>query len=175
MKTLSYQNNVKIKREGVFMSNVTPQTFRQTLGRFASGVTVVTMLQDGETHGITVSAFLSVSLEPPLVLVSIDKKAHSHERMMPAERYGVSILSEGQESLSNHFANRDPNVVPESEMLHDFPVLKNALAQLVCKTVQKVDAGDHTLFIGELEALAWREDAAPLVYFHGKYQKIEKM
>lgn len=157
------------------MSEVTPQAFRQTLGRFASGVTVVTMLEDGETHGITVSAFLSVSLEPPLVLISIDKKAHSHHRLVKSERYGVSILSEGQQSLSNHFANRDPDVVPEFERLDNFPVLKNALAQLVCKAVQKVDAGDHTLFVGQIEDLVWQEHGKPLVYFHGGYQKIEKL
>jgi flavin reductase (DIM6/NTAB) family NADH-FMN oxidoreductase RutF len=157
------------------MSDVTPQSFRQTLGRFASGVTVVTMQEDGQVHGITVSAFLSVSLEPPLVLVSIDKKAHSHARIMNAERYGVSILAESQQTMSNHFANRDPNAVPEFDRLHDFPVLKNALAQLLCKTVQKVDAGDHTLFIGQIEELSWQEDGKPLVYFHGGYQKIEKL
>ncbi len=156
-------------------SDVTPQTFRQTLGRFASGVTVVTMLEDGQPHGITVSAFLSVSLEPPLILVSIDKKAHSHERMMNARRYGVSILSESQQAMSNHFAGRDPNAVPEFETLHDFPVLKQALAQLVCTTTQKVDAGDHTLFIGQIDQLAWQEDDKPLVYFHGKYQKVETL
>ena len=156
-------------------TNVTPQTFRQTLGRFASGVTVVTMVENGETHGITVSAFLSGSLEPPLILVSIDKKAHSHTRLMNVAHYGVSILSETQQTLSNHFANRDPDVVPEFEKLQDFPVLKHALAQLVCKTVQHVDAGDHTLFIGQIEALAWQEAGKPLVYFHGGYQKIEKL
>jgi flavin reductase (DIM6/NTAB) family NADH-FMN oxidoreductase RutF len=156
-------------------SNVTSQAFRQTLGRFASGVTVVTVLEDGAPHGITVSAFLSVSLEPPLVLVSIDKKAHSHARMMNAERYGVSILNETQQAMSNHFAGRDPNAIPEFEMLQDFPVLKQALAQLVCTTIQKVDAGDHTLFIGQIEQLAWQEEGKPLVYFHGGYQRVEKV
>lgn len=153
-------------------NGVTPQTFRQTLGRFASGVTVVTTLQESEVRGITVSAFLSVSLEPPLVLVSIDKKAHSHERMMNAEYYGVSILSEGQQSISNHFAGRAPDVTPEFETLHNFPVIKGAVAQIVCKTVQKVDAGDHTLFIGEIEGLTWQEDVQPLLYFHGKYKRV---
>jgi flavin reductase (DIM6/NTAB) family NADH-FMN oxidoreductase RutF len=155
--------------------SVTPQAFRQTLGRFASGVTVVTMLENNETHGITVSAFLSVSLEPPLVLISIDKKAQSHSRMLTAERYGVSILGEGQQRMSNHFANRDKDAVPEFEHLNDFPVLKDALAQLVCKTVKHVDAGDHTLFIGEIEALQWQEDGKPLVYFQGGYQRVEKL
>jgi flavin reductase (DIM6/NTAB) family NADH-FMN oxidoreductase RutF len=157
------------------MPDITPQAFRQTLGRFASGVTVVTMVEDEQVHGITVSAFLSVSLEPPLVLVSIDKKAHSHARIMNTERYGVSILSEAQQAMSNHFANRDPNAVPEFETLSDFPVLKHALAQLVCKTVQKIDAGDHTLFVGQIEDLVWQEQGKPLVYFHGGYQRIEKM
>jgi flavin reductase (DIM6/NTAB) family NADH-FMN oxidoreductase RutF len=157
------------------MPTVTPQAFRQTLGRFASGITVVTMQLENEVRGITVSAFLSVSLEPPLVLVSVDKKAHSHERMMKSERYGVSILSEGQQALSNHFAGRAPEVIPEFDTLDGFPVLKNAVAQLVCKTVQHVDAGDHTLFIGQIERLTWQEDAKPLVYFHGGYQKIEKL
>lgn len=156
-------------------TQVTPQAFKQTLGRFASGVTVVTMQHDGEVRGITVSAFLSVSLEPPLVLVSIDKKAHSHERMIEVEHYGVSILSEDQQNLSNHFAGRAPDVVPTFEELGGFPVLENALAQLLCKTVQKVDAGDHTLFIGQIEQLKWQENAKPLVYFHGGYQKVEKL
>jgi flavin reductase (DIM6/NTAB) family NADH-FMN oxidoreductase RutF len=154
---------------------VTSQAFKQTLGRFASGITVVTMQHHNEVRGITVSAFLSVSLEPPLVLVSIDKKAHSHERMMVVEHYGVSILSEGQQALSNHFAGRDPNVTPAFEMLDGFPVLEGALAQLLCKTVQKVDAGDHTLFIGQIEHLKWQENGKPLVYFHGGYQKVEKL
>jgi flavin reductase (DIM6/NTAB) family NADH-FMN oxidoreductase RutF len=160
-------------------TSVTPQTFRQTLGRFASGVTVVTMLDlddakpQSKPHGITVSAFLSVSLDPPLVLVSIDKKAHSHERMMRSEHYGVSILSEGQQAISNHFAGRDPEVTPAFDHLDGFPVINQALAQLVCRTVQQVDAGDHTLFIGQIEHLTWQEDTAPLVYFHGKYHQIE--
>jgi flavin reductase (DIM6/NTAB) family NADH-FMN oxidoreductase RutF len=154
---------------------VTPQAFKQTLGRFASGITVVTMQHGSEVRGITVSAFLSVSLEPPLVLVSIDKKAHSHERMMTTDHYGVSILSEGQQALSNHFAGRDPSVTPAFEMLDGFPVLEGALAQLLCKTVQKVDAGDHTLFIGQIEHLKWQEDGKPLVYFYGGYQKVEKL
>jgi flavin reductase (DIM6/NTAB) family NADH-FMN oxidoreductase RutF len=157
------------------MTTVTPQAFKQTLGRFASGITVVTMVQDTEVRGITVSAFLSVSLEPPLVLVSIDKKAHSHKCMMKSERYGVSILSEGQQALSNHFAGRAPEVTPEFDRLDGFPVLKNAVAQLVCKTVQHVDAGDHTLFIGQIEHLTWQEDTKPLVYFHGNYQTIRKL
>ncbi|MGL4610826.1 MAG: flavin reductase family protein [Trueperaceae bacterium] len=153
-------------------TEINPQAFKQTLGRFASGVTVVTMKQGEDVHGITVSAFLSVSLEPPLILVSIDKKAHSHERMLNASHYGVSILREGQQTISNHFAGRTLDVAPEFELLNHFPVVKDALAQLSCKTVQKVDAGDHTLFIGQIEHARWQENAKPLLYFHGKYQEL---
>lgn len=150
---------------------VTSQHFRQTLSRFASGITVVTMQDGQDIHGITVSAFLSVSLEPPLVLVSIDKKAQSHTRLLSAQRYGVSILAEGQEHLSNHFAGRDESVSPVFETLAGFPVLKDALAQLVCTIEQTIDAGDHTLFIGHLEEVAWR-DGMPLAYFQGKYRQL---
>lgn len=152
---------------------VSAQNFKQTLGRFASGVTVVTMEEGHSVHGITVSAFLSVSLEPPLVLVSIDKRAQSHTRLLSVERYGVSILAQGQEHLSNHFAGRDTSVTPEFETLAGFPVLKDALAQLVCKIHQIIDAGDHTLFIGHIEELNWR-DAMPLTYFQGRYRQFEQ-
>ncbi len=150
---------------------VSAQNFKQTLSRFASGITVVTMQEENQVHGITVSAFLSVSLEPPLVLVSIDKKAQSHARLLLAERYGVSILAQGQEHLSNHFAGRDDSVTPIFESLAGFPVLKDTLAQLVCKIHQTIDAGDHTLFIGYIQELNWR-DAMPLAYFQGKYRQF---
>jgi flavin reductase (DIM6/NTAB) family NADH-FMN oxidoreductase RutF len=150
---------------------VTSQTFRQTLSRFASGVTVVTMQEGNNVHGITVSAFLSVSLEPPLVLVSIDKKAQSHARLLSTQQYGVSFLAEGQEHLSNHFAGRDDSVSPVFDSLAGFPVLKDALAQLVCTIHQTVDAGDHTLFIGHIQEVAWR-DGMPLAYFQGKYRQV---
>jgi flavin reductase (DIM6/NTAB) family NADH-FMN oxidoreductase RutF len=150
---------------------VTSQTFRQTLSRFASGVTVVTMQEGNDIHGITVSAFLSVSLEPPLVLVSIDKKAQSHARLLSTQQYGVSFLAEGQEPLSNHFAGRDDSVSAVFDSLAGFPVLKDALAQLVCRIHQTVDAGDHTLFIGHIQEVAWR-DGMPLAYFQGKYRQV---
>jgi flavin reductase (DIM6/NTAB) family NADH-FMN oxidoreductase RutF len=150
---------------------VNAQSFKQTLSRFASGVTVITMQEETVIHGITVSAFLSVSLEPPLILVSIDKKAQSHARLLATQRYGVSILAEGQEHLSNHFAGRDDSVTPVFENLAGFPVLKDALAQLVCTIHQTVDAGDHTLFIGYIQEVAWR-DAMPLAYFQGKYRQV---
>lgn len=153
---------------------ISPRDFRDALGRFASGVTVVTIPHAGDpagVRGITANAFMSVSLEPPLVLVSIDKKARAHAPLLEAERYGISILRQGQEDLSNHFAGFNDAVVPTFTELSGFMVLEGALAQLVCRVADRVDAGDHTLFIGQVEALA-TADAAPLLYFRGRYNEL---
>ncbi|MDZ7705309.1 MAG: flavin reductase family protein [Trueperaceae bacterium] len=147
--------------------------FRNTLGRFATGVTVVTMQQGDEVFGITVSAFMSVSLEPPLVLVSIDKKARAHPTLLEAERYGVSILSASQQALSNHFAGMEVDgLEPPYQHIDGFPLLEGAVGHLVCRVVDRHEAGDHTLFIGQVEHLAY-EDKKPLLYYTGKYGRLE--
>lgn len=153
---------------------ISPRDFRAALGRFASGVTVVTIPREGEragVRGITANAFLSVSLSPPLVLVSIDKKARAHTPLMVAERYGVSILAEHQGYLSNHFAGFDDSVTPAFTELGGLSLVEGAVAHLVCRVVDRHEAGDHTLFIGEVEALATSDDA-PLLYFRGQYGKV---
>lgn len=148
---------------------IDPRTFRTTLGRFATGITVVSMRQGGEIHGITVNAFLSVSLVPPLVAVCIDRRANAHQTLLETERYGVSVLRHDQRELSNHFAGRPVGQVPEPfTELAGFPVIEGALAQLVCRTVDAHEAGDHTLFIGRVEALT-NEDGKPLLYYAGQY------
>ncbi len=153
------------------MPAVTDEGFKQTLRRFASGVTIVTMRQGEDIHGITVSAFMSVSLTPPLVQVCISKTAKSHAKLESTEKYGVSILAQGQERVSNHFAGWDDDLKPEFDDLDGFPVIKGALGQMLCQTVNKVDAGDHTIFIGQIEQINWQE-GLPLIYFNGKYQVI---
>lgn len=153
------------------MPAISPDGFKQTMRRFASGVTIVTMQRDNSIHGITVSAFMSVSLTPPLVQVCIDKNAKSHAKLAASKRYGVSILAKGQERISNHFAGFDDELEPSFDQLDAFPVIQGALGQMVCKTVNTVDAGDHTIFIGEIEHLDWSEQE-PLVYFDGKYRDL---
>ncbi len=154
---------------------IEPRDFRNALGRFASGVTVVTIPDENEpagVRGITANAFVSVSLSPPLVLVSIDKKARAHAPLLDAERYGISILSEAQANVSDHFAGRpEAQVTPEFTELEGFAVLAGAAAHLVCRIAERHEAGDHTLFIGEVEALAVHEEA-PLIYFRGKYEGL---
>lgn len=153
--------------------SVDAKAFKDALSRFASGVTVVTVEDGDEVLGITVSAFISVSLEPPLVLVSIDKRARSHEAFARVGRFAVSVLAQGQDAISNYYAGwKQPGqtvdlVRPEGGT----PVVPEALAWLQCGLHQAVDAGDHTLYIGRVEGLTVR-DGDPLVYFRGRYRAL---
>ena len=150
--------------------------FRAALGRFASGVTVVTTRDaSGRLHGITVSAFCSVSLEPPLVLVCIEKSAGSHHAFQAGKAFVVNLLAAGQQHISDRFASRVSDkfagVVYRSG-IEDLPVLDDALANLECVLKYSYDAGDHTIFVGEIEN-ARISDGEPLIYFHGSYRKIK--
>ena len=155
--------------------NIDAQDFRNTLGRFASGVTVVTMQSDDgldtSVRGITVSAFMSLSLEPPLVAVCIDKNANAHEPLVQSTHYGVSILNHTQSDISNHFAGRPSELDINFERVEGFPVIQDALAHLVCRIVAQHDVGDHDLFVGQIEHLRYR-DADPLLYFSGRYRSL---
>lgn len=146
-----------------------PRDFRNTLGRFATGVTVVTTAAEGQVHGMTANAFMSVSLEPPLVLVSVDRKARTHAILEQTGRYGVSILTEEQQPYSQHFAGKpDPNLALNWEWVDGIPLLPGAVAHLVTTIVEAHPAGDHTLFIGRVEYIATGE-GKPLLFFSGKY------
>lgn len=152
---------------------IDPDNFRQALGRWPSGVTVVTTEEDGHVHGITVSAFLSISLEPPLVAVCIDHRARAHPILERVDRYGVSILAKHQAQVSNHFASR-PAEVPDDlfEELDGMPVVRGAASQMVAMIVDRVLAGDHTIYIGRVEASQVSEQA-PLVYHKGRYGQVD--
>lgn len=146
--------------------------FRNALGRFASGVTVVTMRDGDDVHGITVSAFLSLSLSPPLIGVAIDHRATANALLASVERFGVSVLAVGQETLSDRFAGRIVDHVDDPfDVLANERVIRGALAQLVCRIVDRVVTGDHTLVVGEIEAIAVG-DEHPLVYFRGAYHRL---
>ncbi|UQN07715.1 flavin reductase family protein [Deinococcus sp. QL22] len=153
---------------------LTPFEFRQTLGRFASGVTVVTTLDGQQRRGMTASAFVSVSLAPPLILVSVDHRAHMHEVLGRPEttRFGVNLLSSTQRHLSDHFAGRPgpEESVPWFE--HEgLPLIGGCIAQLVCRKHEVIVAGDHTLYLGFVEYARYTDDD-PLVYFRGQYHEL---
>lgn len=155
-------------------AGIPPFEFRQTLGRFASGVTVITAAAGQERRGMTASAFVSVSMEPPLILVCVDKRAHMHALLSDPEvsRFGVNVLSSVQRPLSDHFAGRP---APEDQVPwfeHEgLPLLSGAVAQLVCRKEQVIPAGDHTLFLGFVEYSRYTDDD-PLLYFRGQYHEL---
>ena len=152
------------------------EEFRAALGRFASGVTVVTTKDaQGNLQGLTVSAFCSVSLEPPLISVCIHKETGSHQSFLDCKTFIVNILAECQQQLSNHFASRRPDKFAEIEygLNNDgLPFLENCLVNLECRLAHAYDAGDHTIFVGEIKKTKVA-DGKPLVYFHGQYREIQ--
>lgn len=151
---------------------IDPREFRTTLGHFATGVTVVTMCQEGAEYGITVNAFMSVSLKPPLVAIAIDKRANAHQTLLEVDRFAVSMLRDDQEELSNLFAGYPSDAVAEYVEVDGMPLLKGAIGQLVARITAAHEAGDHTIFVGQVEHLAY-ETGAPLLYYRGKYAKAQ--
>lgn len=138
-----------------------------------SGVTVITTVREGMPHGMTASSFSSLSLDPPLVLVSVDQRARLHRLLPDTGRYEVSILAKGQDALSTHFAGRPggPLEIPWIEA-EGLPFLDGALAHLACDVVDAVPGGDHIIYIGRItHAQVW-PDREPLLYHGGKYATL---
>jgi flavin reductase (DIM6/NTAB) family NADH-FMN oxidoreductase RutF len=154
---------------------ITKEEFRNALSRFASGVTVVTTKDnDGNFQGLTVSAFCSVSLEPPLILVCIDKETVSYQAFEESGSFVVNILSEKQQHISNQFASPIANKFAGIEFStngNEIPILKDALVNLECSLKKAYDGGDHTIFVGEIER-SHISEGNPLVYCHGQYREI---
>lgn len=154
---------------------VTSEQFRQALGRFASGVTIVTTAYNNELSGLTVSAFCSVSLDPPYILICVDKQSTANRTIKGAGAFAVNMLQEGQDALSNHFARRTPDKFSGIDYRlgqMGLPLLEGTLGYLECSVAQTVDAGDHYVYIGQVEHSDVVADAKPLVYFGGGYQRI---
>lgn len=158
---------------------IDPDEFRAVLGRFASGVTVLTARDSGgNDHGMTVSAFCSASLIPPLVLACIDLSADMHKVLQRATHFGVSVLEEGQEALSRRFAE-----LPSEGSRFDgigytradsgVVLVDGAIAHLECRLVGKHEAGDHMIYVAEVE---WADcgQERPLLYYRGGYAQLER-
>jgi flavin reductase (DIM6/NTAB) family NADH-FMN oxidoreductase RutF len=147
---------------------------RQVMGRFATGVTVVTTTDGDTIHGMTANAFMSVSLHPPLVLVSLGR-CRMGEMLPRTGRYGVSVLAHDQEHLAAHFAAQRVSRVEPTFAWHDgLPLLDGALAHLGCRVVDVHPAGDHVLWIGEVEHLRYR-DAEPLLFYTGRFGTLREV
>lgn len=157
--------------------SVTQEQFRAALGSFASGVTVVsTKDANGKYLGITVSAFCSVSLSPPMVLICIEKTAGSHYAFEESNVFVVSLLREGQSNISEHFASLNEDKFSGYGFrpgIEGVPVLDNALASLECRVKFSYHGGDHSIFVGEVEKVVV-DNGEPLLYFRGSYGRFEK-
>jgi flavin reductase (DIM6/NTAB) family NADH-FMN oxidoreductase RutF len=147
--------------------------FRRTLGMFATGVTVITTLSREQVHGMTANAFMSVSLRPPLVLVSVDRRARMSNLLHEGVRFAVNVLEAGQATLSDHFAGRavEGAAEPRFELLHDTPLVEGALAHLVARVVRSYWGGDHSLFLGQVEFAHYGE-GEPLLFHGGRYERL---
>lgn len=153
------------------------QEFRRVLGHFAAGVTVVTTIgDDGQPYGLTATAFTSVSLEPPLVLVCVDKRAESHPHFHVSHVFAVNFLGVDHEHLSRRFATSGGDKFKDLEVRRGItgaPLLAQALGYLECRTVDIIEGGDHTIFLGQVEG-ADAHEGEPLLYFKGAYRRIVK-
>jgi flavin reductase (DIM6/NTAB) family NADH-FMN oxidoreductase RutF len=157
---------------------LTPIDFRKAMGCFATGVTIITVDQDGEVHGMTANAFTSVSLEPELVLVCVDHRARTHAHLHARKRFGVNVLRSDQQAISEYYARATETHQQAEEAgarfertAHGTPVLQGALAYIECRLRSAEQAGDHTIFIAEVEDVVVRE-GEPLLFFRGQYRQI---
>lgn len=168
-----------------------PSEFRKAMGCFATGVTIITLDLEGdghggvhgevhgEVHGMTANAFASVSLDPLLVLVCVDHNTRTHAHLHAKKRFGINVLGEDQRAISEYYARPDrSHAHAETEAgarfdrtEHGTPMLRGSLAYLECRLHSAQVAGDHTIFIAEVEDVVVRE-GEPLLFFRGKYRKV---
>ena len=143
--------------------------FRNAMGKFATGVTVITTEVDGEPHGMTANAFMSVSLHPKLIMISIDNRANMLDKIKEANKFAVNILADQQKDLSMHFAGqtKDEREI-DFQYIENIPVLDGTLASIACDVDNSYVVGDHTLFVGKVLDIK-QTDGNPLTFFTGKY------
>ena len=153
---------------------VSKDEFRKGLSRFASGVTVVTCKGESGCQGLTVSAFSSLSLDPPLVLICVHSSSSVHDGLKEGRFFAVNILAEDQEPISRVFASRIPdrfNGVSFRDGQTGAPLIEGALAFIECRVVHEYPGGDHTILVGQVESSVMRE-GKPLLYFGGDYAQL---
>ena len=168
--------------DGVTLAPVAPDTFRSVMGHFVTGITVVTTLQDGRPRGITVNALTSVSLEPPLVVVALDRRRFITPSVHETGRYAVNVLSEDQQALSDCFAGAA--VTPDRDAFcgaawtpgpTGLPLLEGAIATLECTVTETFQAGDHELFVARVDSVGNAEPhPMPLLYYRRQYLRIQR-
>ena len=152
--------------------------FKQAMSQFAAGVTVITTVYQGKPIGITATAFTSLSVEPPLILVNLNKKLFTHQVVSESGIFAVNMLKSTQKELGMRFAGMMPDIedrfvgVATETAVTSSPLLTDALAWVDCKTWATYDGGDHTIFVGEVVAASVADDGTPLVYSNRQWQEV---
>ena len=155
-----------------------PEQLRQSMRAWSSGVTVVTAATPDEQHGMTVSSFTSIALDPPMIIISLQTVSRTHDLVIQADAFGVTILAQDQQELSERFAGRGDDEVDrlagvETETLvTGAPFITGALAYLDCRVAQTIPVGSNTLFLAEVVAAYGDGEGQPLVYHDRKYRKL---
>jgi flavin reductase (DIM6/NTAB) family NADH-FMN oxidoreductase RutF len=159
--------------------SLTSSDFRKAMGAFATGVTIITVDLGGEVHGMTANAFASVSLDPMLVLICVDHSTRTHAHLHAKKRFGINVLCADQRGISEYYARPERSHESAEEEAgakfdrtqHGTPMLHGSLAYLECRLHSAEVAGDHTIFIAEVEDVVVRE-GEPLLFFRGKYRNV---
>jgi flavin reductase (DIM6/NTAB) family NADH-FMN oxidoreductase RutF len=155
------------------MDAIDPKLFRAAMGLFATGVTVISYDAGDEPAGMTANAFMSVSLDPPLVLVSVRRQSRFNQHVKKDGYYGVNFLAEDQQDISGHCGGRavDGLSVP---FIHEqaAPLIAGSLTHIVARVIDIHQAGDHLLYVGQVEYLRLGQQRKPLVFFSGKYKQL---
>jgi flavin reductase (DIM6/NTAB) family NADH-FMN oxidoreductase RutF len=152
---------------------------RAMLGRFATGVSVVSARHGPLLSGMTANAVASISVDPPLMMASINRRSETHVAIIGSHAFSINVLAADQQALADCFAQRTTAAkltrfcdAPWHEAETGSPILEGALAYFDCRIVDRVAAGTHTIFVGEIVAAGYREDAEPLLWFGSQYREL---
>lgn len=158
---------------------ISPDQLRFAMRRWATGVTIVSAAHEDIVHGMTVSSFTSLSLEPPLVMVSLERTTRTHDIVDAAGAFGVTVLAENQQEISNRFANVATELGGRFEGIDTFtlatgaPLIEGGLSFVDCRVIDRLDAGTHTVFVGEVVAVREGPLLPPLIYFNQAYRNLD--
>ncbi len=172
---LTYEDGKKLDSDCTIVDQ---SCFRSALRQWATGITVVTSVYQGFQHGMTVSSFLSIALEPPLILISLQKNTRTLQVILKSQTFGVNILSQDQAFVSDRFAGRDVEIEDRFAGLATFqletesPLLEGALANFDCRVESLREIADHVLVVGKVLALKTSESQAPLLYYQRAYHTL---
>lgn len=157
-----------------------PEQLRHAMRAWTTGVVIVTSMYEGRQYGMTVNSFTSISLVPPLISVTLKQLTHTHDLVVKSGMFAVTILSAGQQALSERFAGKVPNIadrfdgVQTERLFSDIPVFREGLAYLHCRVLNSMPVGENTLFVAEVIAAHGEGAGDPLVYHNREYWRLTK-